>query len=167
MNQGIGKDVPLPTYPYGKSRNISPISTMGTLLGVHPIVPWLKGGSWTCFSFFLKPESNGPEYEEICFRVRKKTCFVLYFGWCVFSHSRRRVNGFSFCYQPVVGIILGGFPVINLFTWRQKKKRISSWRELEGSEVYGAGFSSAHLSCSLGYPWVNGCWNGSPKRWDW
>ena len=53
-------DVPLPTYPYGKSlykpyislysgclwviipKNpyISPISTMGTLLGVHPIVPW-------------------------------------------------------------------------------------------------------------------------------
>ena len=53
--QGIGKDVPLPTYPmgnpyistiypyivgvYGLLSPRIPISTMGTLLGVHPIVP--------------------------------------------------------------------------------------------------------------------------------
>ena len=59
-SQGIVGCTPIPTYPYGKSlykpyislysgclwviipKNpyISPIGTMGTLLGVHPIVPW-------------------------------------------------------------------------------------------------------------------------------
>ena len=36
-------DVPLPTYPYGKSLykpyTVGIYGTMGTLLGVHPIVP--------------------------------------------------------------------------------------------------------------------------------
>ena len=53
--QGIVGCTPIPTYPYGKSlysgclwviipKNpyISPISTMGTLLGAHPIVPWTQ-----------------------------------------------------------------------------------------------------------------------------
>ena len=42
--------IPLPMYPYGKPLGVfmgsypqESLSTMGTLLGVHPIVPWLLG----------------------------------------------------------------------------------------------------------------------------
>ena len=63
-NQGIVGCTPIPTYPYGKSRYKpyicwvfmghnpqeslkNAINTMGTLLGVHPIVPW--------YNWFLGP----------------------------------------------------------------------------------------------------------------
>ncbi len=42
LNQGIGKDVPRAQRTSMGNPYISPINTMGTLLGVHPIVPWLK-----------------------------------------------------------------------------------------------------------------------------
>ena len=36
----------VPAYPYHMGNPyISPISTMGTLLGVHPIVPWIESSS--------------------------------------------------------------------------------------------------------------------------